>query len=503
MTKKYLNTSSAIKTRMIRQLPLVAVMLIVGSIGTIMLVVSRADNPTPYASITADQGTLAGNACKVNDPSTKDGTAVEFGGSCITATCSNTNAISATLCWNGDFETGNTSQFSVQDCQPGTSSDNGQPAAVSVVTSPVRSGSYAGAIRTTNQTIYSNCTSLGSKEHPHVAFISTAPTITDGSDYYIGFSVYVPSSFPKNICYPVVTGIGCWMQILEPYGIPFGGSPPIQVGIAGDASGNHLTLSGYPGGYPISASGYRDVYTGNGTIWTSPDITDNVWQDFVLHVHFSSCGGSGDMAIYAICGANQSPGSVQFWWGDTSGKHVLARQTFTDGTQTSTFANLLGAPFGTDGCGVNFENAASDGCSNGIVSTIKYTAPTSNIVQFDQYHGAQNMDICPSSGGACTNWTPSGVAALCPSTDSKCVSCTIGGVTCTSCTNNDNCITNCTTSSITNTNCYQNPCPQGDSCYSVPDLGPITLYYDQDKIGTTCATVDPSDSNCGQSGSSP
>jgi hypothetical protein len=227
-----------------------------------------------------------------------------------------------------------------------------------------------------------------------------------------------------------------------------------------------------------------------------------VWQDFVLHIHFSSCGGTGDLALYAACGTNQSPGFEQLWWGDTTGNHPVARQTFTDGTQTSYFATLMGAPFGTDGCGVNIENAASNGCSNGVVPTIQYTAPTSDIIQFDQYHGAENMDICPASG-SCTNWTGAGTDMLCPANDAKCVDCTQAGTSCTSCTDNSACIADCTTSSITDINCYNDPCPPGDSCYSVPDLGPITLYYDQDKIGTTCAAVDPSSSSCGQGGSSP
>jgi hypothetical protein len=49
-------------------------------IGVYFLIASIAS--APYASINADKGTLAGNACKVNDSSTTDGAAIEFSGSC-------------------------------------------------------------------------------------------------------------------------------------------------------------------------------------------------------------------------------------------------------------------------------------------------------------------------------------------------------------------------------------------------------------------------------------
>lgn len=183
------------------------------------------------------------------------------------------SGMSTGLVWNGDLSTANLSQYgSVQACK-GPSPTAG----VTLVNSPVHPGySFSSAFNVSDQSITANCPQLGSSGHPN-ANIQSPGIFYPGDNYYVGFSTLFPSTFPSNICTPYVSG--CWMQIMEIYGAPYGGSSPV----AFDVWGNKLEL-----------------WTHYGTIWTAPtNIVKGAWQDLVVHVNFST---------------NPSVGYVELWW---------------------------------------------------------------------------------------------------------------------------------------------------------------------------------------------
>src|ERR1035438_9868326 len=75
MFKQYFSN----QTKRTQQLTAILAVLIVAAIGTYLLTGSHA--ATPYASITADSGTLASGAIKQTCTGASDGNCVVFGGS--------------------------------------------------------------------------------------------------------------------------------------------------------------------------------------------------------------------------------------------------------------------------------------------------------------------------------------------------------------------------------------------------------------------------------------
>lgn len=71
-------------------IPLLLFVMAFASIGTYLLVASHAATPTTTASIEAEQGSIAGNACKDNDNSASGSGYVQFG----TTTCSGAGSLS-------------------------------------------------------------------------------------------------------------------------------------------------------------------------------------------------------------------------------------------------------------------------------------------------------------------------------------------------------------------------------------------------------------------------
>src|ERR1039458_6895390 len=78
MLKQYLFN----QTKRTKQITAVLAVLIVAAVGTYLLVGSHA--ATPYASITADKGTLAGGATRQTCSGSSDGNCVVFGGTTTT-----------------------------------------------------------------------------------------------------------------------------------------------------------------------------------------------------------------------------------------------------------------------------------------------------------------------------------------------------------------------------------------------------------------------------------
>jgi len=187
--------------------------------------------------------------------------------------------VAPSLIWNGDLSVGDTSQYSyVQQC-----TGSNPPKGVTVVSSPVHPGyAYSSRFTVSDHSVTANCPILGSAGHPN-ANAQSPGLFMPGDDAYVGFSTYFPSSFPNNVCTPWVPM--CWMQIMEIYGQPYGGVPPIAMYVIGD----RLALDDSPS-----------------PIWTSSrNITKDAWQDVVLHVSFSADPHVGYVELW-LDGAQQT-----------------------------------------------------------------------------------------------------------------------------------------------------------------------------------------------------
>jgi hypothetical protein len=174
------------------------------------------------------------------------------------------------LVWSGDLSTNNLSQYYIQSC-PGPAPAQG----ITLVNSPVHPGwQHSMKFTVTDQSVHANCPILGSPTHPN-AVASTARMFTPGSNYYIGFSTLFPAGFPQ-VCTPWV--IGCYMQVAEVYGQPFGGASPVSI---------------------MAIQGKLVMGTShNGIVWHGPNYTYGTWQDLVLHVNFSTSPSIGYVEIW-------------------------------------------------------------------------------------------------------------------------------------------------------------------------------------------------------------
>jgi hypothetical protein len=229
--------------------------------------------------------------------------------------------------FNGDFSTGDLSQFNVVEACPGPSPAKG----IQAVSSPVHPGyKYSAMFTVTDQSINPICANLGSPGNPEANLIKSG-LFTPGKDLYIGFSTFFPSNFP-TMCTPWVSA--CWMQVMEMYGRPYGGSSPVAIGVVGNkmVMGNHT-----------------------GTIWTSSqNITKGTaWEDIVIHVVLST---------------SSSVGYVELW-------NNGVQQTFTNGSTKFYEATMAN--------GVNW-----DGTNPDALFINQYRGPNPALGTVVLYHAA-------------------------------------------------------------------------------------------------------------------
>jgi hypothetical protein len=134
-----------------------------------------------------------------------------------------------------------------------------------------------------------------------------------GSDAYIAIPNLIPAGFP------VLDWHKGWMQIAELYGRPYGGSPPIGIGLTNYGTGvNHYQLV--------------DHY---GKMWWQGPSLDARWHTITLHVHF----------------ATDSTGSVELWYDGVP-------QKLLNGSTKVNYPTLL-AGVNWDGTNANFLNINS------------------------------------------------------------------------------------------------------------------------------------------------
>jgi uncharacterized protein (TIGR03382 family) len=162
---------------------------------------------------------------------------------------------SATVVWKGDLETGNLSQW---DAEQSVSSNR-----LMVVTSPVREGSYA--LKTTVRQGDNPIKASGNRNE--LVYLSHE---TPGSEYFYKWSTLFPSNFPSSPKWALFTQ---WHQEGT------SGSPPLEFYVVND------TLTLRVGG----SSGQ--------VVWKAPMQREH-WNDFILHVKWSSNKKDGFIELY-------------------------------------------------------------------------------------------------------------------------------------------------------------------------------------------------------------
>jgi hypothetical protein len=162
---------------------------------------------------------------------------------------------SASVVWKGDLETGNLSQF---DAEQSVSSNR-----LLVVTSPVREGQYA--LKTTVRQGDNPIKASGNRNE--LVYLSRE---TPGSEYFYKWSTLFPSSFPSSPRWALFTQ---WHQ--EGHS----GSPPLELYVVNDRL--NLRVGGSSGK----------------VVWTAPMQREH-WNDFILHVKWSSDKKAGFIELY-------------------------------------------------------------------------------------------------------------------------------------------------------------------------------------------------------------
>ncbi|TSC22983.1 polysaccharide lyase [Corallococcus sp. Z5C101001] len=171
---------------------------------------------------------------------------------------------SASILWKGDFETGNTSQWTRQQSVANSR--------LQIVTDVVRDGRYA-----LKATVRQGDDPIGASGNRNELLYVTHET--QGKEYYYKWSTLFPSSYPVHDSWQVITQ---WHQE------SCCGSPPLEFFVRGDQI--HLRVGGDTA--PV--------------LWQT-SIDKGNWHDFVLHVKWSS---------------DKKAGFVELWH---NGKHVLPK----------------------------------------------------------------------------------------------------------------------------------------------------------------------------------
>jgi Polysaccharide lyase len=170
----------------------------------------------------------------------------------------------ASIFWSGDFETGDLSQWESVQAMPGD---------VSVVTSPVREGSYAARF-----VVNPGDVPLGSGgERSEVRASQADSGGYDGSEQWYGWSTMFPSNFNPT---PGTT----WNYFLQWHDSLNNGCGP-NVVYQVDEAKNPAQIRLRVRGGSVSLSTCAAQYDRS---WYPVSLTLNHWYDFVLHVKWSA-----------------------------------------------------------------------------------------------------------------------------------------------------------------------------------------------------------------------
>jgi len=177
--------------------------------------------------------------------------------------------IDSQVVFNGDFETGNLSQWDLVQACTSTRIEVYDSSKLPASDAPLpREGKYAAIFRVYNTDV-APCTPT---DNPRAQLL-TKDFININDEFWEGWSVFFPKSFPvmNRTCE------GCdgnpWVLFQEDYGAPFDGSPSLGWDLGYIDGKESLTLNR---GAPQYDS-----------IWNTP-LVRGQWLDFIVHKVFSS-----------------------------------------------------------------------------------------------------------------------------------------------------------------------------------------------------------------------
>ncbi len=199
--------------------------------------------------------------------------------------------------WNGDFSTGDLSQYPKVAVDPADSAD--------VVDDPIL-GPARKALKLTVSNTSPDPAQPGSPKHRAHAESPEMIGLTD--DVYVGLSVLVPRDFPViHTPGDVGNGIARQCALHSLYGAPYSGSSPQQIGITGAEPDQALRL------LRNGTYGYDNPWSLQTERGSAADMTGR-WIDFVIHTRMST---------------DSSIGFREQWVNTGDG---FVKQTFADGT---------------------------------------------------------------------------------------------------------------------------------------------------------------------------
>ncbi len=181
------------------------------------------------------------------------------------------------LIWNGDFSTGNFSQYAKVQV---ASTDS-----ATIMDDPIL-GSARKALKLTVHNYSQDPTSSTSPKHRAQAESPSVIGLSD--DVYIGFSLLLPKTFPtihnRGLVSPTTSSMQAALHSI--YGAPFGGSSTQQLGITRSEPDQAIRL------LRNSSYNYDNPWSMQAERGTSEDIAGR-WIDFVIHTKMSSNGSIG------------------------------------------------------------------------------------------------------------------------------------------------------------------------------------------------------------------
>ena len=269
-------------------------------------------------------------------------------------------AASASQTFNGDFDTGDLSQWNLQQFCPGDATvydSDSQPSwpqppqgwGALQLSVPVSHVLAAGAM---------DCAAASGSPRAQIGSNrSGAEALFPGDDKWESWWVLIPADFP------VVSGWRNWFVTQEDYGAPFSGSPPVAFDITDTGVGaNQFVMAVCHDGCPATT-----------TTWASAPIEPDHWYHFVVHKVFST---------------DDSVGAVELW---LDGE----RQTFYDLSQTYHTRTLHA------NCTCTSSDAYRFYLNNYHAATL---TPGSTTVYFDGASISDSDDYGVSTGSSTPRW---------------------------------------------------------------------------------------------------
>jgi hypothetical protein len=190
----------------------------------------------------------------------------------------------AAVTFNGDFETGDLSQWALQQSCDGDAtvySSDSQPSWPAPV-----DGRYALRLSVADNHVLNGaamiCDAPAGNPRGQLLTDRTGPTsLAPGDDKWESWSVRIPSDFP------LVSGRN-WFALQQDYGAPFSGSPPVAIDVKDDGFGaNHFVMD-------VCHDGCLGVST---VLW-GPAIQPDHWYHFLVHKVFSTSDTTGSVEVW-------------------------------------------------------------------------------------------------------------------------------------------------------------------------------------------------------------